>query len=202
MISVVVVSCTFMCDWSARLWFSGGLLAECGLHPWLNLLIEFCSDRATYLLWRDCCRCHDVVHQRDLNLFLSSCAKTGKNTAIRVICLMLLLLSRTIVTFHAWCMTFVTCVARVTFRCHSVNNMLLLLLTHLEIVGVYWGLSSSWICLYPLPTLIYHDSTSKRALRLYCDWHCQTVSSFCCINIVSLVHLVLLLSIVTFWHLF
>lgn len=83
-ISVVVVSCTFMCDWSAGLWFSGrssgGLRAKCGLHPRLNLLIEFRSDRATYLLWMidGCCgRRHDIFHQRDLHFFLSSGAKTG-----------------------------------------------------------------------------------------------------------------------------
>ena len=189
-----------MCDWSARLRFSGGLRAECGLHPRLNLLIEFRSDRATYLLWRDGGR-HDVFHQRNLYLFLSSCAKTGKNSVIRVICLLLLLLDRTIVTFHAWCMTFVTCVARVTFGCHGVYNMLLLLLAHLEIVGVYWGLCSSRISLYPLASLGHHDATSKGTLRFYCDWHSETVAPFRSIDIVSLVHLVVLLSVLTFRHL-
>jgi hypothetical protein len=99
-ISVIVVSCTFMCDRSARLRLgSRGLRAKCGLHPRLNLLIEFRSYRATYLLrmLNYCCR-HDVFHQRDLHLFLSSSAKTGKDSAIRVI---RLLLSTTIVAFHA-----------------------------------------------------------------------------------------------------
>ena len=203
-ISVVVVSCTFMCDWSAGLWFSSrGLRAECGLHPWLYLLIKFRADRATYLLWVIYgCGCHDVVHQGNLYFFLSSCAKTGKNTAVWVICLLLLLQCRTMVTFHAWCMTFVTCVAWITFRCHGVDHMLLLLLAHLEIVRVHWWLSSGWISLYPLASFIHHDSTSKWALRLDCDWNGQAMSTFCSVDIISLVHLIFLFSIVTFRHLF
>ena len=201
MISVVVVSCTFMCYWSARLRFSRRLLvaAQSRLHPWLNLLVEFRSDRATYLLGSR--GRHNVLQKRDLHLFLSSSAKTGKDSAIRVICLLLLMLSRTIVTFHAWCMTFVTCAARVTFRWHRVDHMLLLLWAHLEIVGVYWGLSGRWVCLDPLPSLIHHDASPKWALRFDCNRDSEALAPFCCVYIGSLVHLVLFFSIVSLGHL-
>lgn len=191
-----------MCYWSARLRFRRRLLgaAQGRLHPRLNLLVEFRSDRATYLLGSGGHR-HDVVQQGDLHLFLSSGAKTGKDTAIRVICLLLLLLSRTIVTFHAWCMTFVTCAARVTFGCHCIDHMLLLLLTHLEVVWVDWGLSGRRVCLDPLSSLSHHNATSKWALRFDGDGDSEAVAPFCSVNIVPLVHLVLLFPVVSLGHL-
>lgn len=145
---------------------------ECSLHARFNFIIEFATYGCTSTngttdatsanmgdLWGS-----GILHKCNLNFLLSSGAETWKHTVVRVVVasiavlrLLLHLLHWAIVTFHAWCMTFIASSARISLR-WGIGYILLRM--YFEVVRVHWRLCSRWICLYSVLTCYWtftHD---------------------------------------------